>query len=215
MRWYRKRPVFMINKCQLPAISLDHIATAANGRFPPFGPNGQGFAGRLKADYRPRTLFSVLLPSYPLSITLPTFDVDPVVATQCPVESQSLGPVQKMGKAIDLIVVTPAWKGLKLSFERRQPGRVCRQVHLALFDRTARGLEPGFLVLVRSNAFIAPAVITKKLVQKRFARSGILDQNSIRFPTADKLQRLCFGAVRLIRTSLSLPRKRRTYPEQS
>ncbi|CUH48744.1 hypothetical protein RUA4292_02933 [Ruegeria atlantica] len=137
-------------------------------------------------------LDSEVLPSPdPLSITLPTFDVDLVIATQCPVESQSLGPVHKVGKAVDLIVIATAWKGLQFAFERRQPGRVCRQVHLALFDRTARGLEPGFLVLVRSNAVIAPAVITKQFVQKRFARSGILDQNSIRIPIADKLQ--CLG----------------------
>ncbi|RLK08387.1 hypothetical protein CLV75_2062 [Ruegeria conchae] len=133
----------------------------------------------------------VLPPSDPLSIALPTFDVDPVVPAQCPVEARSLGPVQKMGKAVDLIVVAPAWKGLKLSFEYRQPGCVCRQIHLALFDRTASGLEPGFLVFVGFNAFVAPTDITKQFVQKRFAGGRIFDQNTIGIPTTDKLQ--CLG----------------------
>ena len=84
-----------------------------------------------------------------------------------------------MGKAVDLIVVASAWKGLKLPFEYRQPGCICRQINLALFDRTASGLEPGFLVLVGFNAFVAPTVITKQFVQKRFAGGRIFDQDTI------------------------------------
>ncbi len=83
-------------------------------------------------------LDSEVLPSPdPLAIALSTFDVDMVIATQRPVESQSLGPVQKMGKAVDLIVVSPAWKGLQFPFERCQPRRICRQINLALFNWAA------------------------------------------------------------------------------
>ncbi len=89
---------------------------------PPFGPNDQGFTGQFKADYRPRTLFSVLSPSDPLAIALPAFDIDLVIATQCPVESQPFGLVQELREAADLIVVTPARKELQLAFECRQPG---------------------------------------------------------------------------------------------
>ncbi len=62
-------------------------------------------------------LDSEVLPSPdPLAIALPTYDVDLMIATKRAVESQSLGPVQKMGKAVELIVVASAWNGLKLPF---------------------------------------------------------------------------------------------------
>ncbi len=57
----------------------------------------------------------------PLAIALPEFDVDLVISTQSPVESLSLGPVQKMGKAVDLNVVASAWQGMQLPFENCQP----------------------------------------------------------------------------------------------
>jgi hypothetical protein len=62
-----------------------------------------------------------------IPLALPAGEAERVIPRQSASEANTLRAVRELAKAVNLIIVAPSWKTLKLVFERRRPRSVLRE----------------------------------------------------------------------------------------